>query len=1019
LLNVILLAAGMFPHGTVMLPGAVIVGIAGELTVMILETGVSVLSQASVAVHVSVIKPPQRARVPVKVERFEVPLIRQLPVAPLVNGILLGAGIPSHVTLIPTGAVIEGNAAGLTVMVRVTGVRVLPHASVAVQVSVTNPPHAPGGVVNVDGLEVPLTRHPSDNPLVNGSVLGAGRLPHATVISIGAVIVGSVAGLTVIVLDTGARFLPHASVAVQVSVTCPPHAPGVVVKVDKFDVPLIRHPSDNPLVNGSVLGAGKLPHATVVFDGAVMVGNVAGFTVIVLETGARVRPHPSVAVQVSVTCPPHFPGNVVKVERSEDPVIWQLPTNPLLKAIRLAAGILPQSTVIFEGAVIVGKVAGFTVIVRDTGARFLPHASVAVHVSMTGPPQAPGGVVRVEKLDVPLIRHPSGNPLVNGSLVGAGKLPHATVVFDGAGIVGNVAGLTVIVLDTGARFLPHASVAVQVSVTGPPHAPGVVVKVDKFEVPLIRHPSDNPLVNGSVLAAGKLPQATVVFDGAVMVGNVAGLTVIDLDTGTRFLPHASVAVQVSVTCPPHAPGVVVKVEKFDVPLIRHPVDNPLVNGSLDGAGKLPHATVVFESAVMVGNVAGLTVIVLDTGTRFLPHASVAVQVSVTCPPHAPGGVVKVDKFDVPLIKQFPVNPLVKGRVLAAGKLPQATVVFDSAVIVGNVAGLTVIVLDTGTRFLPHASVAVQVSVTCPPHAPGGVVKVDKFDVPLIRHPVDNPLVNGRVLGAGKLPHATVVFDGAVMVGNVAGLNVIVRDTGTRFLPQTSVAVQVSVTCPPHAPGGVVKVDKFDVPLIRHPSDKPLVNGRVLGAGKLLHATVVFDGAVIVGNVAGLTVIVLDTGARFLPHASVAVQVSVTCPPHAPGAVVKVDKFDVPLIRHPVDNPLLNGRVLAAGKLPQATVVFDGAVIVGNVAGLTVIVLDTGARFLPHASVAVQVSVTCPPHAPGIVVKVDKFDVPLIKQFPVNPLEYVRVLAAGILPHATVVFEGAVIVGSAGGLTVYT
>jgi hypothetical protein len=59
-------------------------------------------------------------------------------------------------------------------------------------------------------------------------------------------------------------------------------------------------------------------------------------------------------------------------------------------------------------------------------------------------------------------------------------------------MVGKAAGLTVIILDTGARTLPQASVAVQVSVTVPPQGPGVEVNVEGLEVPLIRHPPDNP-----------------------------------------------------------------------------------------------------------------------------------------------------------------------------------------------------------------------------------------------------------------------------------------------------------------------------------------------------------------------------------------------------------------------------------------------------------------------------------------------------------------------------------------------
>jgi hypothetical protein len=75
-------------------------------------------------------------------------------------------------------------------------------------------------------------------------------------------------------------------------------------------------------------------------------------------------------------------------------------------------------------------------------------------------------------------------------------------------------------------------------------------------------------------------------------------------------------------------------------------------------------------------------------------------------------------------------------------------------------------------------------------------------------------------------------------------------------------------------------------------------------------------------------------------------------------------------------------VLGEGNDPQATVVSGGAVIVGSAAGLTVIILETGAKALPHASVAVHVSVTVPPHAPGAALNVEGLDVPVIKQPPV-------------------------------------
>ena len=69
---------------------------------------------------------------------------------------------------------------------------------------------------------------------------------------------------------------------------------------------------------------------------------------------------------------------------------------------------------------------------------------------------------------------------------------------------------------------------------------------------------------------------------------------------------------------------------------------------------------------------------------------------------------------------------------------------------------------------------------------------------------------------------------------------------------------------------------------------------------------------------------------------------------------------------------------AAGNAPQATVIAPGAVIVGNGAGSTVIVLDTAAIALPQASVAVHVSVTVPPQGPGAALKVDGLEVPVIK-----------------------------------------
>jgi hypothetical protein len=320
-------------------------------------------------------------------------------------------------------------------------------------------------------------------------------------------------------------------------------------------------------------------------------------------------------------------------------------------------------------------------------------------------------------------------------VVGAGK----------AAITGSVVSLIVMVLETEAKGLPQESVAVHVSVTKPLQEPLVWVEnVDRFDVPLIRQPPVNPFVNGSVDGAGNAPHVTDKFAGAVIVGKAAGLTVIVLETGAKALPQESVAVQVSVTIPPHEVGVVVNVDGLEVPLIKHPPLNPFVNESVDGAGNDPQATVIVAGAVIVGKAAGLTVIVLETGAIVLPQESVAVHVSVTVPPQEPGGVENVDGLEVPLIKHPPLNPLVKESVDDAGNEPQATAIFAGAVIVATAAGLTVIVLDF-VIVLPKTSVNVQDSIIVPPHAgdEGFVaVNVPKVDVtlPLIKQAPEAPLV---------------------------------------------------------------------------------------------------------------------------------------------------------------------------------------------------------------------------------------------------------------------------------------
>ena len=52
----------------------------------------------------------------------------------------------------------------------------------------------------------------------------------------------------------------------------------------------------------------------------------------------------------------------------------------------------------------------------------------------------------------------------------------------------------VILLETGATGLPQGSVAVHVSVTGPPHGPGVAENVEGSDVPLSKQPPATPFV---------------------------------------------------------------------------------------------------------------------------------------------------------------------------------------------------------------------------------------------------------------------------------------------------------------------------------------------------------------------------------------------------------------------------------------------------------------------------------------------------------------------------------------------
>ena len=96
-----------------------------------------------------------------------VPEMRQVPLAAFVKLMVGTAGIAPHATVTSAGDVIkDAGAAGVTVIVLVTGVSDLPHASVAVQVSVIVPPQGPGAAERVDVLDIPVIRHDPLNPFV-------------------------------------------------------------------------------------------------------------------------------------------------------------------------------------------------------------------------------------------------------------------------------------------------------------------------------------------------------------------------------------------------------------------------------------------------------------------------------------------------------------------------------------------------------------------------------------------------------------------------------------------------------------------------------------------------------------------------------------------------------------------------------------------------------------------------------------------------------------------------------------
>ena len=132
----------------------------------------------------------------------------------------------------------------------------------------------------------------------------------------------------------------------------------------------------------------------------------------------------------------------------------------------------PHETLISETVANTGAAAGLTWMIREV-VMVLPQ-TVAFHVSVTSPPQAPGMVLSVE-VTVPVSWQLPVKPLsyVSSWVVAP---PQATVIADCTGNDGVKAGLTWMIREV-VMVLPQ-TVAVHVSVTSPPQALGIVLKVD-------------------------------------------------------------------------------------------------------------------------------------------------------------------------------------------------------------------------------------------------------------------------------------------------------------------------------------------------------------------------------------------------------------------------------------------------------------------------------------------------------------------------------------------------------------
>ena len=164
--------------------------------------------------------PPQGPGAVEKVDVLEVPVIRQVPVSPLVKVKVDEPGVAPQEMVMGPGALIVGSAGGVTVIV-LDPLMVRLQASVYVHASVNVPPHPVTVPVLVD-ITVPEIRQLPEAALLKLTVGTAGMASQATVTLPGGVRnTAGGAGVTVMVL-VPLMVLLQASVKVQLSVIVPP-----------------------------------------------------------------------------------------------------------------------------------------------------------------------------------------------------------------------------------------------------------------------------------------------------------------------------------------------------------------------------------------------------------------------------------------------------------------------------------------------------------------------------------------------------------------------------------------------------------------------------------------------------------------------------------------------------------------------------------------------------------------------------------------------------------------------------